>query len=153
MPEIQGKSISQGYRFAVVASRFNSEIVDGLLAGAMTALVQCGVDWNLVPVFRVPGAFEIPLMALKVAESEKYDAVIAIGCLIRGETPHFEYISTQVSLGIGRVALDTGIPVTFGVITVNTDDQAVARSGSNSGNKGFEAAMAAVEMVHLLRQI
>src|SRR5262245_29340282 len=150
MPEIQGKLNGKGYRFAVVASRFNSEIVDGLLEGAKSALVQAGVDWEQVVVYRVPGAFEIPLAAKKLAASGKYDAVVAIGCLIRGETPHFEYISNQTSLGIGQVALETGVPVTFGVITVNTDDQALARSGANTANKGFEAAMAAIEMVNLL---
>lgn len=140
-------------RIAIVASRFNSEIVDGLLLGAKRALVQSGVNWEQVPVFRVPGAFEIPLASKKAAASGKYDAVIAIGCLIRGETPHFEYISNQTSLGIGQVALETGIPVSFGVITVNTDDQAVARSGDNTENKGYEAASAALEMVQLLREM
>jgi 6,7-dimethyl-8-ribityllumazine synthase len=142
-----------GYRFAVVASRFNSQIDDGLLGGARSAFTEAGVPWDRVAVFRVPGAFEIPLAAKRVAESGKYDAVIAIGCLIRGETPHFEYISNQTSLGIGQVALETGIPVTFGVITVNSDEQAIARSGAGEGNKGYEAAMAAVEMVKLLREI
>ena len=142
-----------GYRFAVVASRFNSEIVDGLIGGVRSALTEAGVNWDRVAVFRVPGAFEIPLVAKKVAESGKYDAVVAIGCLIRGETPHFEYISNQTSLGIGQVALETGIPVTFGVITVNSDEQAIARSGAGEGNKGYEAATAAVEMVKLLREI
>ena len=142
-----------GDRFAVVASRFNSEIVGGLLDGARSALTEAGVDWDRVAVFRVPGAFEIPLVAKRAAESGKYDAVVAIGCLIRGETPHFEYISNQTSLGIGQVALETGIPVTFGVITVNSDEQAFARSGAGEGNKGYEAAMAAVEMVKLLREI
>jgi 6,7-dimethyl-8-ribityllumazine synthase len=141
------------YRFAVVASRFNSEIVDGLLGGARSALTEAGVDWDRVAVFQVPGAFEIPLVAKKVAESGKYDAVVAIGCLIRGETPHFEYISNQASLGIGQVALETGIPVTFGIITVNNDEQAIARSSAGEGNKGYEAAMAAVAMVKLLREI
>src|SRR5438874_2712200 len=139
-------------RFAIVASRFNAEIVEGLLLGAKRALVQSGIDWAEVPVFRVPGAFEIPLASKKAAISGKYDAVIAIGCLIRGETPHFEYISNQTSLGIGRVALETGIPVSFGVITVNTEEQAAARSADNTENKGYEAAMAAIEMVQLLRE-
>jgi len=153
MPDIQGGRSTDGHRYAIVASRFNPEIVEGLLAGARAALAEAGVNWDGVPVFRVPGAFEIPLVAQRLAEVGKYDAVIAIGCLIRGETPHFEYISNQVSLGIGRVALDYGIPVSFGVITVNTDDQAEARSGSNTGNKGYEAACAAIEMVNLLREI
>ncbi len=136
-----------------MASRFNPEIVDGLLLGARRAVSRAGVDWEQVPVFRVPGAFEIPLAAKKAATSGKYDAVIAIGCLIRGETPHFEYISNQTSLGIGQVSLETGIPVSFGVITVNTDEQAIARSGDNSENKGYEAAVAAIEMVQLLREM
>ena len=140
-------------RFAIVASRFNDEIVSGLIEGAKRALGGTGIDLSQVPVFQVPGAFEIPLAAQKAAQSGKYDAVIAIGCLIRGETPHFEYISNQTSLGIGQVALETGIPITFGVITVNTDEQAVARSGINTENKGYEAAMAAIEMVDLLRRM
>jgi 6,7-dimethyl-8-ribityllumazine synthase len=140
-------------RFAVVASRFNPEVVEGLLDGARRALVEGGVDWSQVPVFQVPGAFEIPVAAKKAALSGKYDAVIAIGCLIRGETPHFEYISNQTSLGIGQVALETGIPVTFGVITVNTDEQAAVRSQPNVENKGYEAAAAAIEMVRLLSQM
>ena len=140
-------------RLVIIASRFNSEIVDGLLEGANRAFVDGGVDPRAVPIFRVPGAFEIPLAAKRAAISGKYDAVIAIGCLIRGETPHFEYISNQTSLGIGQVALDTGVPVAFGVITVNTDEQAVARAGTNNENKGYEAATAAIEMVRLLREI
>jgi len=140
-------------RFAVVASRFNDEIVDGLLEGAKRGLAEAGVEWKSVSVFRVPGAFEIPLAAKKAAKSGKFDAIIAIGCLIRGETPHFEYISNQTSLGIGQVALDTGVPVTFGVITVNTDEQAAARSQPNSENKGYEAATAAIDMVRLLREM
>jgi 6,7-dimethyl-8-ribityllumazine synthase len=140
-------------RLAIVASRFNEEIVSGMIDGARRALTGAGVDWSQVAVFRVPGAFEIPLVAKKAAQSGNYDAVIAIGCLIRGETPHFEYISNQTSLGIGQAALETGIPITFGVITVNTDDQAIARSGNNMQNKGYEAAIAAVEMVDLLRRM
>jgi 6,7-dimethyl-8-ribityllumazine synthase len=140
-------------RLVIIASRFNSEIVDGLLEGANRGFIDGGVDPVGVPVFRVPGAFEIPLAAKRAAVSGKYDAVIAIGCLIRGETPHFEYISNQTSMGIGQVALETGIPVAFGVITVNTDEQAVARSGRNNENKGYEAAIAAIEMVRLLREI
>src|SRR5437868_2589365 len=140
-------------RVAVVASRFNDEVVEGLLEGARRGLVEAGVDWSTVPVFRVPGAFEIPLAAKKAATSGKYDAVIAIGCLIRGDTPHFEYISNQTSLGLGQVALETGVPVTFGVITVNTDEQAMARSGDDTENKGYEAAKAAIDMVDLLREM
>ena len=140
-------------RIAIVASRFNEEIVTGLLVGAKRALMESGLDWDQVPIFKVPGAFEIPLVAKKAAQTGRYDALIAIGCLIRGETAHFEYISNQASLGIGLVALETGIPITFGVITVNNDEQAIARSGDNPENKGYEAAKAALEMIQLLRQI
>jgi 6,7-dimethyl-8-ribityllumazine synthase len=153
MPEIQGELSSEGRRFAIVASRFNAEIAERLIEGAKNALRQTGADLERVPVIRVPGAFEIPLAARHAALSSKYDAIIAIGCVIRGDTPHFEYISNHVSSGIGQIALETGIPIAFGVLTVNTDDQAMTRSEANSENKGFEAAMAAVEMVNLLPRI
>jgi 6,7-dimethyl-8-ribityllumazine synthase len=153
MSEIQGKLLSAGHRFAIVASRFNNEIVDRLIQGAHDALARTGSRADETPVVRVPGAFEIPLAVKRVALSRRFDAIIAIGCVIRGETPHFEYISSQVSNGIGHVALEVGIPVTFGVLTVDTEDQAMARSGPDSDNKGFEAAMAAIEMVNLLKQI
>src|SRR3990172_826333 len=133
------------YRFAIVASRFNFEIADRLIAGAMAALQHAKVNPEHVQIFRVPGAFEIPLAAKRAALSKKYDAVIAIGCVMRGETAHFEYISQHVSSGIGQVALETGVPVTFGVLTVDTEEQAMTRSEPNSGNKGYEAAAAAVE--------
>ena len=151
---IKGELKAAGVRLAIVASRFNEEIVAGLILGAKRAIVKAGGDWDKVAVYRVPGAFEIPLAAQRAIESGKFDAVIGIGCLIQGETPHFEYISQQTSLGIGRVALDTGVPVSFGVITVNTDEQAEARSGDNDeNNKGYDAANAAIEMVDLLRQM
>jgi 6,7-dimethyl-8-ribityllumazine synthase len=153
MPQIQGKRSSEDRRFAIVASRFNSEIVQRLIQGAQEALRQTGAKIDEVPVIWVPGAFEIPLAARHLALSKQFDGIIAIGCVVRGETPHFEYISAQVSNGIGQVALDTGVPVAFGVLTVNTEDQAMARSESNSDNKGFEAAMAAVEMVNLLKRL
>ena len=153
MIEIEGKPLGAGLRFAVVVSRFNSEITEPLLSGAMNALKQTGVATGDVTLIRVPGAFEIPLAAKRAAASRRFDAVIALGCVIRGETAHFEYISQQASTGIGQVSLETGIPVIFGVLTVDTDAQAAARSGPDRNNKGFEAAMAAVEMVNLLRQI
>ena len=143
----------QESRFAIIASRFNTEISDRLIAGAMRALQQAKVTPGQVSVFRVPGSFEIPLAAKRVAISKKFDAVIAIGCVIRGETAHFEHISRHVSIGIGQVALETGIPVTFGVLTAYTEAQAMERSGPNSENKGYEAAAAAVEMVNLLKQL
>lgn len=139
--------------FAIIASRFNSEISDRLIAGAMKAFHEAKVTLEQVSVFRVPGAFEIPLAAKRAANSKKFDAVIAIGCVIRGETAHFEYISQHVSSGIGQVALETGIPVTFGVLTAYTEAQAMERSELNFENKGYEAAAAAVEMVNLLKQL
>ena len=136
------------YRFAIVASEYNSVIVDRLIAGARRALK----DQKQVNVIRVPGSFEIPLAVKHAALSKKYDAVVALGCVLRGETPHFEYISRAVSDGLQRVALESGIPVGFGVLTVDTVEQAMERSGE-SGNKGSEAAMAALEMINVLREI
>jgi len=152
MAEIQGKASASGLRFAVVASRFNSEITDLLVAGSVEALKASGCDDGHITIIRVPGAFEIPLAVLHAAKSQRYDAIVAIGCVIRGETPHFDYISQEASHGINLVSLQTGIPVGFGVLTVNTDEQAIARSRPDSTNKGFEAAMAAVEMANLLKQ-
>ena len=136
------------YRFAIVASEYNSVILDRLIAGAKRALK----DQKQVSLIRVPGSFEIPLAVKRAALSEKYDGIVALGCVLRGETPHFEYISRAVSDALQQVALDTGIPVGFGVLTVDTVEQAMDRSGE-SGNKGFEAAMAALEMIDVLRQI
>lgn len=152
MAEIQGKASAAGLRFAVVASRFNFEITDRLVAGAMEGLKESGCDEGHVTIIRVPGAFEIPLAVLHAAKSQRYDAIVAIGCVIRGETPHFDYISQETSHGITLASLETGMPVGFGVLTVNTDEQAMARSKPGSTNKGFEAAMAAVEMANLLKQ-
>jgi 6,7-dimethyl-8-ribityllumazine synthase len=136
------------YRFAVIASEYNSVIMDRLIAGARRALK----DQKQVNLIRVPGSFEIPMAAKHAAVSKKYDGIVALGCVLRGETPHFEYISRAVSDGLQRVALETGIPVGFGVLTVDTVEQAMERSGE-SGNKGFEAAMAAFQMINVLREI
>jgi len=136
------------YRFAIVASEYNSVILDRLIAGAKRALK----DQKQVTLIRVPGSFELPLAAKQAALSKKYDGIVALGCVLRGETPHFEHISRAVSDGLQRVALDTGIPVGFGLLTVDTVEQAMARSGE-SGNKGSEAAMAALEMINVLREI
>ena len=136
------------YRFAIIASEYNSVIMDRLVGGAKRALK----DQKQVTLIRVPGAFEIPLACRQAALSKKYDGVVALGCVMRGETPHFEYISSAVSEGLQRVALDNGVPVGFGVLTVDTVEQAMERSGE-SGNKGFEAAMAALEMINVLREI
>jgi len=136
------------YRFAIVASEYNSVIMDRLITGARRALK----DQKQVNLIRVPGSFELPVAAKHVAVSKKYDGIVALGCVLRGETPHFEYISRAVSDGLQRVALETGIPVGFGVLTVDTVEQAMERSGE-SGNKGFEAAMAAFQMINVLREI
>lgn len=135
-----------------MASRWNDSIVSRLIAGARDALSELSVDENAVEVFRVPGSFEIPVCALKAAESEKFDAVICLGVIIRGETPHFEYIAAEVARGIGEAGLKTGIPLLFGVITAENVDQAIDRAGVKLGNKGFEAAMAAVELVNLYKE-
>jgi 6,7-dimethyl-8-ribityllumazine synthase len=140
-------------RFAIVVSRFNEEITDGLLAGAREALAEAGVRGEAVMVFQVPGAFEIPLAAKRAAESGEFAAVICLGCLIKGDTMHFEYIADAASHGIMRVALDTGVPIAFGVLTTLTDAQAEERAAPGPGNTGREAAAAALEMARLLRQI
>ena len=136
------------YRFAIVASEYNSVVMDRLIEGAKRALK----DYEEPAIIRVPGSFEIPVAVKRAALSKKYDGIVALGCVLRGETPHFEYISGVVSNGLGQVALETGIPIGFGVLTVDTVQQAMDRSGE-SGNKGFEAAVAALEMINVLRQI
>jgi 6,7-dimethyl-8-ribityllumazine synthase len=140
---------AEGLRIAVVATRFNEEIVSGLLGGALDCLTRHGAAEDAIEVYRVPGAFELPLAVRKLAD--RFDAVVALGCLLRGDTPHFDFISAQVTNDLSRVALDTLRPVAFGVITCNTLDQAVARSSPGSGNKGWEAALAAIEMANLLK--
>ena len=149
----EGHINGQGFRFAIVASRWNDFISSRLVEGALDALERLGADEKLVEVFRVPGAFEIPLLALRLAESEKFDAVICIGTIIRGQTPHFEYIAGEVTRGIGEAGLQTGVPVVFGVVTADTVDQAIDRAGVKLGNKGFEAATTAVELVNLYKAV
>jgi 6,7-dimethyl-8-ribityllumazine synthase len=153
MTELSGNAWGKGLRVAVVASRFNLEVTDGLLAGAMEALHQNGVATENITLIRVPGAFEIPLAAKRAALSRSFDGVVAIGCVIRGETAHFEYISLHATSGIGQVALETGVPIALGILTADTDEQAAARSQPNRDNKGYEAAMAVIEMINLLKQI
>jgi len=138
---------------AVVVSRFNQALTEKLLAGAQEALAECGVDADSVDVVWVPGSFELPLAAKRLAESGRYDAVACLGCVLRGETPHFDYVAGQAAGGIGRVGLDTGVPVAFGVITADTLQQAVERAGGSSGNKGFDAVMTAVRMANLIKKI
>jgi 6,7-dimethyl-8-ribityllumazine synthase len=140
-------------RIAIVVSRFNEEITEGLLAGARDALAEAGVRDDAVEVLRVPGAFEIPLAAMRAAESGGFAAVICLGCLIKGDTMHFEYIAEAVAHGIMRAGMDTGVPIAFGVLTALTDAQAEERAAPGPGNKGREAALAALEMARLLRQM
>ena len=148
---LEGDLNAEGLRFAVIASRFNDDIVSGLLEGALACLTRHGAD--AITVYRVPGAFEIPTLAMKLVDGGGIDAIVTIGCLLRGETPHFEFISSQVTSGLSRVSAETRFPVSFGVITCDTHEQAVARSSPGSGNKGWEAALAAIEMANLWRQI
>ncbi len=143
---------AKGFRFAIVASRWNDSLVSRLIEGALDALEELKAEMDAVEVFRVPGSFEIPLCALKAAESGKFDAVICLGVIIRGQTPHFEYIAGEVTRGIGEAGMKTGVPLLFGVITAENVDQAIDRAGVKLGNKGFEAATAAVELVNLYRE-
>ncbi len=147
----EGDHNAEGLRFAIIASRFNDDIVTGLLDGALSCLTRHGA--GEIAIYRVPGAFEIPTLAARLVDAGGMDAIITLGCLLRGETPHFEYISSQVTSELSRLSVDTRFPIAFGVITVNTQEQAVARSSKGSGNKGWEAALAAIEMANLWRQI
>ncbi len=149
----EGTLLGQGLRFGVVVSRFNDFITHKLLEGAQDALLRHGVTPENIDIAWVPGSFEIPLVAKRMAESSKYDAVICLGAVIRGATPHFEYIASEVAKGIARIGLDTGKPVAFGVITADTLEQAIERAGTKSGNKGFDAAVNAIEMANLLKKI
>jgi 6,7-dimethyl-8-ribityllumazine synthase len=154
MPKIiEGKIVAKGMKFGIVASRFNDFICGRLIDGAVDALSRAGVDDKDMIIYKVPGAFELPLIAKKLAKSGKFDAVICLGAVIRGATPHFEYISAEVSKGIANVGLETEIPVAFGVLTTDTIEQAIERAGSKAGNKGWDAAMSAIEMVDLSRKL
>ena len=149
----EGHLNGQGFRFAIVASRWNDFISARLVDGALEALERLGADEKLVEVYKVPGAFEIPLLALKLAGSGNFAAVICLGTIIRGQTPHFEYIASEVAGGIAQAGLQTGVPVVFGVVTADTLDQAIDRAGVKLGNKGFEAATTAVELVNLYKTV
>ena len=153
MNELQGSATAPGYRFAIVVSRFNAEITDGLLKGARQALADASVRDEDVTVLRVPGAFDIPVTALRAAETGRFDAVICLGCLIKGETMHFEYIAGAACQAIADAAAATGIPIVLGVLTTLTEEQAMDRAAEGPGNKGREAALAAVEMATLFRQL
>jgi 6,7-dimethyl-8-ribityllumazine synthase len=150
---IQGKLDAKGSRFAIIISRFNSLISDRLLSGALDALERHGASTDDVTVVWVPGSFEIPIITKKMALSQKYDAVICLGALLRGETPHFDHLSSAVTKELGEIGLESGIPVINGVLTCNTMEQAVDRAGLKTGNKGFDAAVSAIEMVALIKQL
>jgi 6,7-dimethyl-8-ribityllumazine synthase len=149
----EGNISGEGKKFGVIVGRFNDFISDRLLGGALDALARHGTKDEDVDIVKVPGSFEIPLMAKKMAEKNKYDAIICLGAVIRGSTPHFEYVSAEVSKGVALVSLDFGIPVIFGVITTDTLEQAIERAGSKSGNKGWAAAVAAMEMANLTASV
>ena len=148
----EGRLNAEGFRFGIVASRWNEFISGRLVEGALDALKRLGASQEQVAIYRVPGAFEIPLMALRLAQSHKVDAIICLGTIIRGQTPHFDYIANEVARGISKAGLETGVPVVFGVVTADTVDQAIDRAGVKLGNKGFEAAMTAVELVNLYKE-
>lgn len=151
MPEfIDGNLDAKDFRFGVIVSRFNSFICDRLLEGALDTLIRHGADDKQITVARVPGAFEIPLAAKKMAASGKYDAVVCLGAVIRGGTPHFDYVCSEVTKGVASVSLDSGLPIAFGVLTTDSVEQAIERAGTKAGNKGTEAAMSAIEMVNLM---
>jgi 6,7-dimethyl-8-ribityllumazine synthase len=149
----QGRLSAGGFRFALVSSRWNDFLTGRLVEGALDALERLGADEGSVEHFRVPGSFEIPLVAQRVAQSGRFDAVVCLGTVIRGQTPHFEYVAGEVTKGIAQVGLQTGVPVLYGVVTADTLEQAIDRAGVKAGNKGFEAAMSAVEMVNLLKAV
>jgi 6,7-dimethyl-8-ribityllumazine synthase len=149
----EGTLLGKGLKFGVVISRFNEFITSKLLGGAKDALIRHGVKEDDIDVAWVPGSFEIPLVAKKLAQTGKYDAIICLGAVIRGATPHFEYIASEAAKGIARVGLDTGLPISFGIITADTLEQAIERAGTKQGNKGFDAAVDAIEMANLIKGI
>ena len=153
MNTFEGKLVSDGIKIGIVAARFNEFIVSKLIAGARDALLRHDVKEDDIDLAWVPGAFEIPLIAKKMAESGKYDAVICLGAVIRGATSHYDYVCNEVSKGIASVSLSNGVPVLFGVVTTENIEQAIERAGTKAGNKGYDSAMAAIEMVNLVRQV
>ncbi len=150
---IEGTLEAKGLKFGIAVSRFNSFICERLLEGAIDAVVRHGGDDKDIEIVRVPGAYEIPMAAKKMVAGGKYDAIICLGAVIRGSTPHFDYVCAEVSKGIASVSLDSGVPIAFGVLTTDTIEQAIERAGTKAGNKGFEAAASAIEMVNLYKKI
>ena len=153
MEIFEGKLISDELKFGIIVGRFNEFIGGKLLSGALDALKRHGADEEDIDIVWVPGAFEIPLVAKKMAKTEKYDAVICLGAVIRGSTPHFDYVSNEVTKGIASVSLNTELPIVFGVLTTDTIEQAIERAGTKAGNKGYDAAITAIEMANLLKEI
>ena len=153
MKEINGNLQAKNRKFAIILGRFNDFIGDKLLGGAIDCLIRHGASMDDIDTIRVPGAFEIPLAAQKAANCKRYDALICLGAVIRGETPHFDFVAAEMSKGIASVSLSSGLPVAFGVLTTDSIEQAVSRAGSKSGNKGWEAALSAIEMADLLEKI
>jgi 6,7-dimethyl-8-ribityllumazine synthase len=150
---IEGELQARDLRFALIAARFNDFVVEPLLRGALDALKRHGVAEKHIDIVRVPGAFDLPVVARKLAMSQRYEALIALGCVIRGQTPHFDYVAGECAGGIARIALETGVPIAFGVLTTDTVEQAVDRAGGKAGNKGADAALVAIEMANLLRRL
>ncbi|MEG6565598.1 6,7-dimethyl-8-ribityllumazine synthase [Thermoanaerobacterium saccharolyticum] len=153
MKKYEGKLIGNGLKVGIVVSRFNEFITNKLLDGALDALRRHGVYDESIDIAWTPGAFEIPLITKKMATSKKYDAIIALGAVIRGDTPHFDYVANEVSKGVAKISVDYDVPVIFGVLTTDTVEQAIMRAGTKSGNKGFEAAVTAIEMANLMKEI
>lgn len=149
----QGLLKAEGFRFAIVVARWNDFLTARLTEGALDALERLGAEEKQVEIFKVPGSFEIPLTAQKIAESGRFDAVICLGAVIRGQTPHFEYVAGEAAKGIGQAAMKSGVPVLFGIVTADTLEQAIDRCGVKAGNKGFEAAMSAIELVNLYQEM
>lgn len=151
MKEYNGQLLAKGFKFAMVVSRFNDFITEKLLEGAADAIDRSGGNKETIDVLRVPGAFEIPLVTKRVAQANKYDAIICLGAVIRGETPHFDYVASEVTKGIALLNLEFAIPISYGIITADTTEQAIERAGNKMGNKGFQAAQAAIELLNLFR--
>jgi 6,7-dimethyl-8-ribityllumazine synthase len=154
MPKVfEGKLLAQNKKFGIVVSRFNDFITEKLVGGAIDALTRCGAADADIEIVKVPGAFEIPMIARKMAGKKRYDAIICLGAVIRGSTPHFDYVSAEVSKGVAQVGMEAGVPVIFGILTTDNIEQAIERAGSKAGNKGWSAAVSAVEMVNLVSEL
>ena len=150
---IEGRLDAKGLKFAIVVSRFNSFVTERLLSGAMDALDRSGAGAENVEIVRVPGSWEMPVVVAELARNKRYDAIICLGAVIRGDTPHFDYVANEAAKGIAQAAMEHRIPIAFGILTTNTLEQAIDRAGAKSGNKGFESAMSAIETAHLMRQL